>query len=179
MFAEKDNNDTEQIVGIDFDVIDYRALIQRLVLGIENNRKRVVFFVNPHSVVESWNDPGFKQALHSADFILADGVGIVIASRLLKGKIKKRVHGPQLFLEITNHINNEGRQWKYFFLGSTDEVLADMKKRMKVEFPNVKVVGSYSPSFGKLSEDELISAWSKGTVNKLWSLKVTLYVRKT
>lgn len=102
--------------------------------------------INPHSYVVAQSDPYFNQALKKADILLPDGVGIVLAAKILGVDLTERVAGSDLFLGLSAKANTEGGL-KYFFLGSTEYVLDKMSKRMKKEYPNIKVCGVLSPPF--------------------------------
>lgn len=102
--------------------------------------------INPHSYVQSQNDPFFERALHGADWLIPDGIGVVLASRFLGGQIRKRVTGSDIFLGLQTILNREGGK-KVFFLGSTEETLAAICARNDKDFPNIQIAGTYSPPF--------------------------------
>lgn len=101
--------------------------------------------INPHSYVVSLNDPVFFDALHSADWLIPDGTGIVLASRLQGGSISKRITGSDVFFKVHQKLNRTGGS--VFFLGSTEGTLAEICARMAVDHPNVRVSGTHSPPF--------------------------------
>lgn len=110
---------------------------------------------NPHSYAESLKDSAFTEALRSADWLVPDGAGVVIASRMLGGSISDRVTGSDIFYGLHNLMNNSGGK-KVFFLGSTEENLVEIRKRMANDYPNIEVVGTYSPPFkSEYSRSEL------------------------
>src|SRR5574340_466588 len=99
---------------------------------------------NPHSLEVARIDKVFEKALREADFVVPDGVGIVIASKILGGSIRERVTGMDIFLGLSAELNNK-KGCSYFFLGSSEENLARIKDKMTVDFPNIFVSGTYSP----------------------------------
>ncbi|MBF0146330.1 MAG: WecB/TagA/CpsF family glycosyltransferase [Magnetococcales bacterium] len=78
--------------------------------------------------------------------MVPDGVGILLASRLLGGDIHARVTGTDLFLGI-NQALSATPAGRCFFLGSTPDTLEKIRLRMKERFPLMEVVGCYSPPF--------------------------------
>jgi N-acetylglucosaminyldiphosphoundecaprenol N-acetyl-beta-D-mannosaminyltransferase len=138
-----------------------------------NNGDRGRYFVcaNPHSLEVARNDQPFGSAIRNADLIVPDGVGIVIASRLIGGAIRERVTGSDIFLGLSNVLNKESK-YSYFFLGSTDENLAKIKDKMKMDFPNIKVAGTYSPPFKHEFNDEdnrlMVEAVNRARPDVLW-----------
>ena len=102
--------------------------------------------INPHSYAEARRQPNFANALHAADWLIPDGAGIVLASRILGGEIRERVTGSDIFLGVLQKLNQNGGH-SVFFLGSTEETLRAIRERMARDYPNVQVAGAYSPPF--------------------------------
>jgi len=132
---------------------------------------KVFVCANPHSLVEAKNDPLFQQAIHNADLVTPDGAGIIIASKVLGGAIRKRVTGSDIFWGLSAELNRTGGR-SYFFLGSSEETLAAIKDKMAVEYPNIRFAGSYSPPYKpKFSAEEsrqMVAAVNAARPDVLW-----------
>jgi N-acetylglucosaminyldiphosphoundecaprenol N-acetyl-beta-D-mannosaminyltransferase len=102
--------------------------------------------INPHSFVVALDDPLFSQALHDADWLIPDGVGIVFASKILGGRIRQRVTGSDIFEGVLTELNRLGGG-SVFFLGSTEETLEIIRQRIALDYPYIKVIETYSPPF--------------------------------
>lgn len=109
-------------------------------------RQRWLACLNPHSFVVALSDSAFSKALHQADILVPDGAGIVLASRVLGGRIKERVTGSDIFFEMSSQMNAIGG-YSVFFLGSTQETLDEIKTRMARDYPAIRVAGVCSPPF--------------------------------
>jgi N-acetylglucosaminyldiphosphoundecaprenol N-acetyl-beta-D-mannosaminyltransferase len=127
--------------------------------------------LNPHSYAISLNDAGFTAALKKADWLVPDGAGIVLASRMLGGSIRDRITGSDIFYGLNKRMNQAGGV-KVFFLGATEDTLADLRTRMAVDYPAVEVVGTYSPPFkpeySQAELDEMIVAVNQVKPDVLW-----------
>jgi len=121
----------------------YNDSIEKIKLS-EN--KIIINTINPHSYVIAKSDKIFQKALLNSNILLADGVGIVFASLLLKRRKVHKINGPHLFNYLLNHYHN--RNLKIFFLGSTENTLHKIKNRISKEYPNFHVE-YYSPPFKK------------------------------
>lgn len=109
---------------------------------------------NPHSLVVAEKDDVFRSALKQADILLPDGVGIVLAAKLLGLQLSERVAGSEFFAEFSRQAEEKG-EIRYFFLGSTEEVLQRIRGRLAREFPSIEVCGTFSPLFtSEFSEAE-------------------------
>jgi N-acetylglucosaminyldiphosphoundecaprenol N-acetyl-beta-D-mannosaminyltransferase len=135
------------------------------------DRARYFVCSNPHSLEVALKDPEFDLAIRNADLIVPDGVGIVIASKILGGSIRKRVTGMDIFLGLSAALNKE-KGHNYFFLGSTEQNLLKIKDKMNVDFPNIAVTGTHSPpfkpEFTKEDNDLMIAAINQAKPDVLW-----------
>lgn len=126
---------------------------------------------NPHSLVVASQDPAFSCALREADLLVPDGAGILLAARVLQLPIKERVAGTEFFLQLTKRLAHNGGA-RYFFLGSSEHVLALITERLQLEFPNITVCGTLSPPFKPeftIEENEaMIKAINVADPDVLW-----------
>lgn len=103
--------------------------------------------INSHSIALSTHDQKFCNAIHSANFLLPDGISIILAAKLLNVKIRKRVTGYNFFLYLCGFLNKKKKS-RIFFLGSSKNVLKKIKKRFTKDFINIKI-NYYAPPFKK------------------------------
>jgi len=144
----------ETILGYPITTKSIKDCISEIVSRIENGERGKYFVcANPHSLEVAKRDHTFNEAIKNADLIVPDGIGVVIASKILGGKIRERVTGSDIFLGLSQ-VLNKGNNYSCFFLGSTEDTLSKIKDRMKIDFPNIKVVGTYSPPFKSEFNDE-------------------------
>ena len=127
--------------------------------------------INPHSYTEARRQPHFDAALHVANWLIPDGSGIVLASRVLGGEIRERVTGSDIFQGVLQQLDNDGAR-SVFFLGSTEETLADIREQIAKDYPNLQIAGTYSPPFktvyttGEL--DAMVDAINQAAPDVLW-----------
>lgn len=126
--------------------------------------------INPHSYVVSKQQPDFACALLNSDWLVPDGSGIVLASYVLRGKIRNRITGSEIFNSVNSGLASRGG--RIFLLGATDEVLGLIRARLKVEMPGIEVSGQISPSFtSEFSESEnnsIVAAINAAGPDVLW-----------
>lgn len=127
--------------------------------------------LNPHSYAVALDRPEFESALRDADWLVPDGVGIVLASRLRGGRIRERVTGSNVFHGVHQRLSARGAG-RVFFLGSTEETLRSIREKMAVDYPHLQVVGTYSPpfkpEFSEAELDEMASAINAARPDVLW-----------
>ena len=126
--------------SIDYCIID-------IIKWIEKGKEPKYFVcANPHSLEVAKTDQLFDMAIRNSDLIVPDGIGLIIASKMLGGKISNRITGTDVFLGLSEILNKKGK-YSYFFLGSTSNNLEMIRRRMNDEFPNIRIAGTFSPPF--------------------------------
>lgn len=106
--------------------------------------KKLINTLNAHSYNLARKDEEFREALKNSDVLLPDGIGIVLATRVLTERKLSKIAGEDLFYHEMKRLNSQGG--KCFFLGSTEKTLKLICKRAKTEFPQLQAF-YYSPPF--------------------------------
>ncbi|MFU8820508.1 MAG: WecB/TagA/CpsF family glycosyltransferase [Gammaproteobacteria bacterium] len=165
----------ENILGYPVLLGDTAACIDDVLEWIHESpptgRCRWLACFNPHSYVMARDDVFFADALHASDWLIPDGAGIVLASRVLGGEVRDRVTGSDIFHELHERMNQSGG-CRVFFLGATEETLAEIRRRMADQYPGVEVAGTYSPPFKPRFSDAdnrtMIEAINAARPDVLW-----------
>jgi exopolysaccharide biosynthesis WecB/TagA/CpsF family protein len=97
-------------------------------------------------VVRLQKDPEFREAYRGASLVVADGMPVVWASRLLGKGLKQRVTGSDLVPEVCRLASETGRT--VFFLGGNPGVAEKAGENLAKLYPGLKVAGSYAPPLG-------------------------------
>ena len=102
--------------------------------------------INAHSYNTALKDPLFAKALMRGDALIPDGASIVKVCKWLKmqSQQRERIAGWDLFVFEMNRLNEKGG--RCMFMGSSEKVLALIKQRAAVDYPNLEVV-TYSPPY--------------------------------
>ena len=61
-------------------------------------RARYCVCANPHCLEKARKDSVYDYAIRQADYVMPDGVGIILASKIFGGTIRKRINGTDIFL---------------------------------------------------------------------------------
>lgn len=163
---------TENILGYATCTLSVDQLVESVVSAAKlPTRCAWLACLNPHSYVVALDDDEFTLALKYADWLVPDGAGIVLASKVLGGGIRQRITGSDVFYALNARMNEIGN-FSVFFLGATEECLADIQLRMARDYPKVHFAGCYSPPFKpEYSEAEIeamISAINESGADVLW-----------
>jgi N-acetylglucosaminyldiphosphoundecaprenol N-acetyl-beta-D-mannosaminyltransferase len=158
-------------LGVSACVRDVVGWITGVQADARSERCRWLACMNPHSYAVSLNDLAFSKALHEADWLIPDGAGVVLASKILGGQIRERVTGSDIFKGVLEALNKKGGH-SVFFLGATEETLTAIRERMAVDFLGIRVAGTYSPPFkpeySVEENDAMIAAINAANTEVLW-----------
>ena len=162
----------EYVIGYPITTEPKERCISRIVDWIDDGvRNRYLVCANPHSLQVAMFDRIFDLSIKKANIVIPDGAGIVLASRMLGGKIRERVTGSDIFLGLSEHLNARG-DYTYFFLGSTEANLVKIAGRLRLDFPNIRVAGTFSPPFKTDFDDEdnriMVKAINSSQPDVLW-----------
>ena len=112
---------------------------------MEEKNKMFIVTANPETFMWAEKDKDVQKLLLSKETtIIADGISLVRAARILKYKIKERITGIDLAEYLLKEANN--LKSKVAFLGATAEVQRKLKTKMAQKYPNIKVV-SYADGY--------------------------------
>lgn len=126
------------ILGIWFSNAYLSEVLEYTVNKLINGTKNYYFVTpNPELLVLSSKVKRYKNVLNSADLALADGVGIMWASKILGKSIKGRITGVDLVEKLCKYIAN--RPITVGFLGGGPRVAEDVSECLVKKYPGLKV----------------------------------------
>lgn len=101
---------------------------------------------NTDHVVRLQTDAALREAHAGASLVLADGMPVIWASRMLGRPLKERVTGADLLPSVCEMAAKDGRS--LYVLGGIDGVAECAAHNLRVRFPGLRIAGTYSPPFG-------------------------------
>lgn len=123
----------EEVIALAEQRIDAR---QPLLIGV----------VNAAKMVNMRRDELLRRSVLDAHLILADGMAVVWACRMLGTPLPERVTGIDLMEHLLSLSHR--RKFRVYCLGATQEVLDATVGRIGREYPNAIVAGSHHGYFG-------------------------------
>ena len=147
-------------------IIESKAELANLPEG-----KLLINTINAHSYNTALKDKLFAEALMNGDALVPDGASIVMACRKLhaKSQPKERIAGWDLFVFEMDKLNRKGG--KCFFMGSSEKVLALIRQRAAVDYPNIEIETyspPYKPEFSQEDNQAIIDAINRAKPDLLW-----------
>src|SRR5688572_24962078 len=131
------------VLGVGFDRVPLATAVERILRRLEAGERTFVITANPEFVMLARSDGAVAQIAREADLVVADGSGIVAASRLL-GDPLPRVPGRLLVDALVPHLAQ--RRTPIFFLGAAPGVAERAAAELRRRAPGLVVAGVHAGS---------------------------------
>lgn len=139
---------------VHFHALSYGEALGALLQAARTGTALPVRLSNAWCVVMAHDSPAYASVLNGPGMTLPDGKPVAAAMRRRRPDIQlDRVRGPSFFRSVLRASQETGLA--HYFLGGTPESLDAMVKRIKVDYPGVRVAGQWSPPFGPV-DDEMV-----------------------
>ena len=140
------------ILGVGLSVLNLQTALTALAEVVRERRKGYICVTGVHGVMEAQDDANFKKILNAAFLCTPDGMPMVWAGKLNGQREMNRVYGPDLMLDVCAWSETSGA--KHFFYGGADGVAELLAQKLKLKFPKLEIVGTFTPPFRALNTDE-------------------------
>jgi N-acetylglucosaminyldiphosphoundecaprenol N-acetyl-beta-D-mannosaminyltransferase len=135
------------LFGITIDNLTSAQAVEAVRVLLERGKgQHYVVTPNVDHVVRLESDPAFRQAYAGASLVLADGMPLVWASRVLGRPLKARVTGADLLPQTCAMAAQSGRS--LFLLGGASGVPEAAGRNLQARYPGLRIAGAYSPPMG-------------------------------
>jgi UDP-N-acetyl-D-mannosaminouronate:lipid I N-acetyl-D-mannosaminouronosyltransferase len=103
-------------------------------LDFINDKKNILIAINAEKILKE--DERLKNIINQ-NIGYPDGVGAVMALKK-KGLNATKIPGSEFWLDIINRYQNEK---SFYLIGTTTEVIENTVKKLKLEYPNINILG--------------------------------------
>ena len=142
------------IRGVMFDNVTMDEAVEICEGFVKTSRHGVVYTPNAEMVQMTVENEAFAKTVNSADLIIPDGAGVVLASKILKKNLKGKVAGVELAERLVARSGESGI--KFFFYGSSPDaadgraVAEVAREKLLEKYPDAHIVGT---NHGYVKED--------------------------
>ncbi len=110
--------------------------IERLVRGGE---RALVLNVNAHCLNLCHDDPRLRAFVNDADVVFCDGAGVMLAARMLGGRIPERITYADWIWQLADLAAARG--FSLYLLGARPGVAREAARRLGRRYPGLEIVG--------------------------------------
>jgi N-acetylglucosaminyldiphosphoundecaprenol N-acetyl-beta-D-mannosaminyltransferase len=142
-----------RILGVRLDNVTANEAVERIMTMALSGSAHQVMTVNPEFIMIAQRDEIFRAVLEHAALCIADGMGVIWASRFLKRPLAERITG----VDTVNNIARQSarRDVKIFLLGAAPGVAEQTARILETRYPGLRIAGWYSGSPRPEEEDEI------------------------
>ena len=140
------------VLGVGVCSINMSLALRTIEKWIEQRESNYVTVTGVHGVMESQRNEEILKIHNQAGMVTPDGMPLVWLGRLSGNKNIAQVCGTELMLAICKQSAAKG--YRHYFYGGNEGVPEILEKNLKGKFPELNVVGTYSPPFRSLSNEE-------------------------
>ncbi len=145
---------TRHLFGVPIQALTMHQVLSIVDETIDRRGRLLIGVVNAAKLVNMGRDEVLGRSVLGTDMILADGMAVVWACRLLGRRLPERVPGVDLMHRML--ARGAERGYRVFCLGATEEVLSVAVKRMKREHPGVVIAGYHHGYFDPDQEPDIV-----------------------
>src|SRR5437763_11674730 len=149
------------VLGVRVDRISQDQAVERVEQMIARRRAsgntlacQQVVTVNPEFVMAAQRNKRFRIAINSAALVLADGIGVICATRYLGWPAPERVTGTDTLPVLAQRCAASG--YRLYLLGAAAGIAEAAGARLQELAPGLEIAGTYAGSPAPEEEDEII-----------------------
>ena len=134
-----------EVLGYRFVNNTMDELVREVTLRINHEQKTFIVTANPEIITYAESHAYYEEILKNSDYIIPDGIGIVIASRLKGTPLQERLAGFDLMYNLLKLSNQH--HYKVYLLGTKRDIIDLSALNIKKAFPNLEIVGYHHGYF--------------------------------
>jgi N-acetylglucosaminyldiphosphoundecaprenol N-acetyl-beta-D-mannosaminyltransferase len=145
---------TVDLAGILIDNLTINEALAKVGNFLTANTPHLIVTPNPEIIVDCQNNQGLKDIINQADLRVADGISLIVVSKLLGKPIKERVTGIDLMQKVIELAAKQG--YSIFLLGSAPGVAEKAAIKLREKEPNLIITGTHHGYFNDADDYQII-----------------------
>lgn len=139
-------------------ILDFKVFNEdknSLMKYIEKYEKVNIVSGNPEILLNGMKNNKLKESFNAeTSLIIPDGIGTVLASKIVKDPVKEKIAGIDVVKEIL--IKSEKEKKSIYLLGAEEEVLVKCIENIKKQHPSLNIAGSHNGFFDLNNCEDII-----------------------
>ena len=150
-----------EVLGLLVDELTLDEAVARIEAWVREKREnpaapaRRIITANPEYVMAARHDPELCRIVNSADMVTADGIGLILAGKLLRRPFRSRVTGVALSHALARHSAESGLG--LFLLGAAPGIAEEAAAKFAELYPGIKIVGIWAGQAGPEGDAESLA----------------------
>jgi N-acetylglucosaminyldiphosphoundecaprenol N-acetyl-beta-D-mannosaminyltransferase len=143
-----------RLLGIPVHHLTTAAALNQVAGFMAERRLHQLATVNPEFIMTAQRDSEFRRILNQADLCLADGVGLLLASRWRGQPLPERIAGSEFVYHLAQLAAGQG--WRLFLLGAAPGVAEEAAAILQAHYPGLIIAGVYAGAPGPAENDAIV-----------------------
>lgn len=139
-----------EILGIRYRNVTLQQAAHDVIALAQAHASCYVVTPNPEISECCVKNAALRQAVQEADYIVPDGIGVILASRICGTPLRERVSGYDLALAMLPLI--EKARLRLFLLGAKPGVAEEAAENIHAKYPQIPIVGVHDGYFSDDTE---------------------------
>lgn len=152
LLSECLKNDKVRVLGVEIDNFNMDSAVKRAEEILASKEPGLIVTPNPEMIMAAQKDIELTGIINNASMSVADGVGLMIAGRIVGKRFRSRIAGIDLMLKLADISRDKG--YRLFLLGGREGVAEKAAENLKAN-----VVGTFH---GYSMNDRLVIDTIKG-----------------
>lgn len=162
--------DKEYLFGLPISCLTLNEISLQIINWALMGKSKIIYVCTMNEIVTAEENSEFKKILKNGDLLTADGMPLVFLMRKKRKEKIERGYGPDIFKNVLKI--SSGKKIGHFFLGTTDDNLKKLIKKVSDDFGNKNVLNYYSPPFKKEFDekdlDKMADLINDKNINVVW-----------
>ncbi|MCK4983245.1 MAG: WecB/TagA/CpsF family glycosyltransferase, partial [Victivallaceae bacterium] len=153
--ANKEFHPKVNLMDVEFDNVSMKEAVDVLTQDMAAGKRKKVYYVNADCFNTTVKDKSYLELLRKGDYILPDGVGVLLACKMLQVGLRENVNGTDM-LPFICQMAVENNYSIYLF-GAKPGIAAMMRQKLMEAYPALCIAGERNGYFSDdLEEKEMI-----------------------
>lgn len=169
MWSSEMKIETFEILNVPITVTNSQKIFNQILKIYDSEFGQFICVRDVHGLVLNTKNRELFEAHQNSALIVPDGKPLTWIGRILGYKDISQVCGRDLIRIVLSQ--GISKNWKHYFYGGKPGVAAKMVDKLRLEVPNVNIVGFSTPPFGNINAfeiDDLVKELKDSATDVLW-----------
>jgi len=154
-----------KILGVNIDRVNQKQAVERIRELIAQAQSSLIVTPNSEMIALAAEDRELARILNSADLAAADGIGVVIASKILEEPLEERVAGFDLISRLFKEFADE--DFNFYFLGGKPGIVDRAAVNLKKKYPTLNISGFHHGYLDRDDQQQIIEEINSKNIDLL------------
>ncbi len=136
------------------DSIKMSEAVDKVISFTLGNKNHIIFTPNAEIMMQAQRDKELKSILNSSDMLVADGAGVILASKILGKNLPEKVSGIDLVKNTFE--KTKGTKVSYFLFGGKPHAVESAYKNIISKYEGINIAGIRNGYFSPEEEQQII-----------------------